>query len=390
MHTQQSVISHPCRLILFAALAVGVCLPMGLRAADDPWREEAEKAIGRGISFLVANQNDDGSFGERPHPGITALCVYALAQSPLADDGAIRTALMDGLRNLRTFVQEDGSLQPKRHGVPVYTTSVSLLAFDAVGLETDRDLIRNARGFLLDAQQAGEGPQGERQLGGFGYTTDSRPDMSNTQWAIDALHATREFAREPLAKDPQAAEKAQAAFDGALNFLKQCQNTDQDSDNYGGVSYLPQDHQPQGIGRKVVAVFRGKPPQNYGAMTYAAMKTMIYADVDRDDERVQSALRWMRHNFTFDENPGQGMQSYFYYIQTCAKSLAALGQPSITDADGETHDWRAELTKAMVDRQHDDGRWVNDVGRHWESDPHLVTAYTLLALEYALGTPAAK
>ena len=364
-----------------AALALIAGLTSQATAAEQaPWRQQAEAAIRKGTVYLAAAQREDGAFGKRPHPGITALCTYALLRSPVPDKEPARSAIEAGLENLRSFVQEDGSIQPDRHGVPVYTTSVALLAFDAAGLDRDEPLIRNARQFILEAQARGEAPEGETALAGFGYSKGGRPDMSNTQWAIEALHATQEYAEEPLAEDPDAAAQAKAAYEGALAFIKQCQNAEEDSENYGGVSYLPQDHKPEGLRQKATALVRGRPPENYGAMTYAAMKTMIYADVDRDDPRVQSALHWIREHYTFEKNPGQGMNSYFYYIQTCAKALAALGIPQIAE---QSQDWRADLVTALVQRQRDDGSWQNDVGRHWESDPDLVTAYSLIALETA-------
>lgn len=337
-----------------------------------------------GVAFLVTNQAEDGGFGQRSHPGITALCVTALAQSPLAEQSQVREAVTRGLDNLRTFARDDGSIQPKRHGVPVYTTSVSLLAFNAGGRPEDEPLVRRGREYLLKAQQRGQGVEGDQTLGGLGYTASGRADMSNTHWAAEALYVTRRFAKEPLAESPDDGQRQQEAFQGAIAFIQQCQNDTADDENRGGVSYLPQDYKPKGVGRKLMAVVRGKPPKNYGAMTYAAMKTMVYADVDRDDPRVRSALEWIRRHFTFEENPGQGMSSYYYYIQTCAKALAALGEEQIKDADGKTHNWREELTVALLGKQHEDGSWVNEVGRHWESDSHLVTAYALLALEHCI------
>lgn len=348
---------------------------------DGAWRDQAAGGIRRGVAYLLGQQREDGSFGKRPHPGITALCAYALQNSPGADREAVQEAVDKALENLRSFAGEDGAIQPKRHGAPVYTTSVSLLAFDAAGREKDEDIIRRGRDFLLSAQHRGESPEGETRLGGFGYDKGSRPDMSNTQWAVEALHATRDYAEEPLAESAEAAKKARAAYQGAVEFIEQCQNTEKDSEKHGGVSYLPQ---TKDAAEKRQRSTRGdrKPPQaNYGAMTYGAMKTMVYADLDREDPRVQSALRWIRRHYTFRENPGQGMDSYYYYIQTCAKALAALNLSRIVE---ESEDWRADLVSALVERQEADGSWVNEVGRHWESDSHLVTAYSLIALEYAL------
>ena len=78
-----------------------------------------------------------------------------------------------------------------------------------------------------------------------------------------------------------------------------------------------------------------------------------------------------------------GQAGLYYYYQTFAKALALLGQPTLTDASGQAHDWRAELTAALAKRQNRDGSWVNPADRFLEGDPNLVTAYGLLALAYA-------
>ena len=75
-----------------------------------------------------------------------------------------------------------------------------------------------------------------------------------------------------------------------------------------------------------------------------------------------------------------GDSGLFYYYQTAAKSLSALGGDSFRDADGIEHDWRAELAAEIISRQQPDGSWVNSNARWMEGDPNLVTSYALLAL----------
>jgi squalene-hopene/tetraprenyl-beta-curcumene cyclase len=63
--------------------------------------------------------------------------------------------------------------------------------------------------------------------------------------------------------------------------------------------------------------------------------------------------------------------------------MALLGEPTLTDAGGVTHDWRADLVAALAKRQNPDGSWVNPADRFMEGDPNLVTSYALLALAAA-------
>ena len=112
-------------------------------------------------------------------------------------------------------------------------------------------------------------------------------------------------------------------------------------------------------------------------MTYAGLKSMIYAGLGRDDPRVKAALAYIKRHYTLDENPGLGQQGLYYFYHTFAKTMFVLGEPTLTDANGVSHDWRAELVAALAKRQQRDGGWVNPADRFMEGDPNLVTAYAL-------------
>ena len=62
-----------------------------------------------------------------------------------------------------------------------------------------------------------------------------------------------------------------------------------------------------------------------------------------------------------------------------------MGQATVEDKDGMRHDWRAELTALLAQRQRADGAWVNENDRWLEGDANLVTSYALLALAYCRG-----
>ena len=97
-------------------------------------------------------------------------------------------------------------------------------------------------------------------------------------------------------------------------------------------------------------------------MTYAGLKSMIYAGLTPDDPRVKAALDYITKHYTLDENPGLGQQGLYYYYQTFAKALALLGKPTLVDAAGKAHDWRAELVAALAKRQ-DAERELGQPGR---------------------------
>jgi squalene-hopene/tetraprenyl-beta-curcumene cyclase len=132
----------------------------------------------------------------------------------------------------------------------------------------------------------------------------------------------------------------------------------------------------------------GQKLRSYGSMTYAGFKSMLYAQVDRNDPRVKAAWDWIRRNYSLESNPNmpgqQSKQGLYYFYNVFAKALQAWGEPFVVDDKGVAHDWRADLAQKLRKEQREDGSWVNEADRWMEGNPHLVTAYSVLALQASL------
>jgi squalene-hopene/tetraprenyl-beta-curcumene cyclase len=376
------------RLIAMLVLATtGMAYSAGV--LDGNARREAAAAVTRGNAFLLSRQGANGAWLE--HPAITSLACTALLGNPSSTPAAWRQAVDRGLAFVRGHAQEDGSIwNHQTEQYPNYSTAVSLVALATRNAPEDQAIIRKAREFLLGSQFADAAGDGA-SFGGIGYGKQLRPDLSNSQWALEALRLTDHLDREPFTNDPERARRADLAWERAVEFLSKCQNlvesNDQgwvvsDADNRGGFVYMPGESK---AGEVEDGAADGKGLRSYGSMTYAGFKSMIYAKLQRDDPRVQAAWDWISRHVTFTENPGMGLSGYYYYLYTGAKALAAYGAPVIVDPHGVRHCWRTELAAELVRRQHEDGRWVNEDGRWFESMPELVTAYAVLTLEVALG-----
>jgi squalene-hopene/tetraprenyl-beta-curcumene cyclase len=120
--------------------------------------------------------------------------------------------------------------------------------------------------------------------------------------------------------------------------------------------------------------------RSYGSMTYAGLLSFIFADLKKDDPRVQAAYGWLKKNYTLEENPGVGQQGLYYYYHTMAKALTVYGDDFIVGENGKNINWRKELTIKFVENQREDGSWINPSARWWENDPVLVSAYALISL----------
>ena len=123
--------------------------------------------------------------------------------------------------------------------------------------------------------------------------------------------------------------------------------------------------------------------ESYGRMTYASLKSMVYAGLTKDDRRVNQAARWLGANWTLSCNPGLGTaEGQYYYYLMLAKTLHATAADTVADRRGITHDWHAELLQQLGQTQDADGSWINRRNGRWlENQPVLVTAYCVLALQ---------
>ena len=262
-----------------------------------------------------------------------------------------------------------------------YVTSINVMALVAAN-QADKyhGIIGDAVEFLkkLPWDETEGKDEKDTYYGGAGYDSKSRPDLSNTQTFLDALKAAGVSSDDPAMKK-------------ALIFVSRCQNLKGETNdqpwakliNDGSFIYSP----ATGGVTKVVdkALPDGSLP-GYGSMTYAGIKSMIYCGVSKDDFRVTKAFEWIKHNYTVDANPGMPEQrsqwGMYYYYHTMAKCLDALGLDYVVDAKGVKHDWRKDITEALVKRQKADGSFSNATANWMEADPSLVTGYALMALSY--------
>jgi len=358
------------RLLLMLAVTLSGIGISAVGAQDaskgTPTAAEMRPVIEKAVAYLKAHQDEDGAFSKKlGGPGVAALVTAALIRHGYADDPVVVKAL----KFLEGSVKADGGVYEK--SLANYTTSVALLAFKEANRNGKYDaVVKNAAEFLKTLQN---GDENSPDHGGVGYDGKSRPDLSNTQFFIEALKAAGVPNDDPAMKR-------------AMIFLNRCQNlpgehNDQDwakkvaDDDKGGFVYNPK-------GRKNGATPEGG-LRSEGGMTYAGLKSFLYAGVNKDDPRVQAAIKWIAKHYTLDENPGQGQSGLYYYYHTFAKAMDALGGgDEFTDAKGQKHNWKRELFEAIKSRQRADGGWSNSKDLFFEGDSNLCAAYCLMALSY--------
>ena len=65
------------------------------------------------------------------------------------------------------------------------------------------------------------------------------------------------------------------------------------------------------------------PLRSHGSISYAGLKSYIYADLKQDDPRVKAVIDWLGRHYTLDENPGMGKQGLYYYLHLMTKALTS-------------------------------------------------------------------
>lgn len=200
--------------------------PQGTPAPAIAESEQAQlKAmIDRTVAFLRSQQDPaSGGWAVNPkgpsYPAITGLVLAGLMGDGSAGENDPTVQL--GHKYLLNAVQPDGGIYDQV--LPSYNTAIAVSALSRFSDPRSKEAVKNAVAFLRKIQYGEEAaameglgesakPVGREDpfYGGWGYGRHGRPDLSNTAFALEALHASGVEASDP-------------AFQRALVFLQRCQ-----------------------------------------------------------------------------------------------------------------------------------------------------------------------
>jgi squalene-hopene/tetraprenyl-beta-curcumene cyclase len=370
-------------ILTFAVLAI--CGQAYAQPPADP-AARAQALIDSGLAFLKQQQQENGAWHrDVDPPAITAIALRAfLAEQQYT---SMTDFIARGLKSLLSYQQDSGGIYKDMQAN--YNTAIAIRALVAADDPQYQAHIDRAVAFLkrlqwneLDdaAPERSTVDPNDPRYGGFGYGRNERPDGSNLQMALEALHEAGLGPDDP-------------AFQRALTFVTRMQNLSETNDqgwagDDGGFVYTPA-RGGESFAGEYVSPDGQRRLRSYGSMTYAGLKSFIYAGLTQDDPRVRAAWEWIQHNWTLAENPGMKLgdpsnaqHGLYYYFHTLARALNQYNQPVITDPHGIAHDWRLELIDQLASLQRGDGSWTGDK-RWFEENPVLVTSYVVLALQEA-------
>ncbi len=406
-------------LTLSAVAATSLFTSASTSAADEKHRQMAEEMIDKAIAYLRTQQDEATGGWSVPEtgPNIPAITGLVINGMLLSDDiDGSDPAVAKALDYLYSFQQDNGGIYDVI--LANYNTAITVSAL--AQLENDpkaRLIIDRAVPFLKRLQWSEDAIPGREDTakvdrshpfyGGVGYGGSGRPDNSNLNLMLQALHDAGVAPEDP-------------AFQRALVFLQRTQMLHKDENGnlvndmpyaegsqQGGFIYATAENtETVGQGESKAGMIEetlsdgtvASRFRSYGSMTYAGFKSYIYADLQRDDPRVQAAYNWLRENYTLEENPGIGTDGYYYYLITMSRAMDAWGEDTIevvvkpennTDADGETQKtepriWSNDLIAKLAELQNEDGSFRSVDDRWMEGNPVLITAYSLIALQHAI------
>ena len=340
---------------------------------------EAQSRMERAaVAFLRQSQGADGSFSSQAGPGVTGLVAAALLSIGVPkDDPMVDKAIVYLLNTKRP----DGGLYAEGSRHANYETCLAIMALSKANEQGQYDgVLQGAQRFVKGEQWdegEGLGPK-DPAFGGAGYGSKSRPDLSNTSFFIEALRST-------------GVEESDPAIQRALAFVNRCQNLESPANdtpfasklNDGGFYYTPAAGGDSMAGKdEATGGLR-----SYASMTYAGLKSMLYAGVGPEDFRVKAATKFLKKNYSVTNNPGMGPAGLFYYLQTMSKALAMVAEETF-ESDTGSRSWRSDILGQLQKTQKVDGSWTNPEPRWMEGDPNLVTGYALLTLANLKSMPS--
>ncbi len=208
--------------LLAAVLVCGA--PAWGAAGLTPHQEAINQAIDNGLAWLADTQLPDGSWNAAGGYYVAGACFGAMA---FMAHGFNETDLYNGRPVVGDAVQFILSRQDFDgcfwtvcdETKPNYETSLAVMALKMTGNPDYDDEIAAAAAWL-DTNQWDESPPSQVEspydlsLGGFGYGWDERPDLSNSQFSIVALHAAGAITTD-IAED-------------AITFIHNCQGIERD------------------------------------------------------------------------------------------------------------------------------------------------------------------
>ena len=359
---------------------------------NHPWPALRKAAIRRAVSWIIARQEADGSWGGIQPPWVYSLLALHLEGFPL-DHPVMRA----GLAGLDGFTIDDGvHRRIEACQSPVWDTALAMIALGDAGLDPQHPSLTGAADWLIDEEIRTRGdwsvrrPQLEPGGWAFEFANDGYPDTDDSAEVILALRrANFDAVRRDAAiqrgvrwvEGMQCRDGGWGAFDAdntrtvatklpfcdfgavidppsadvtahVIEMLAAGPHSNPDVVRRG-VEWLRDAQEPDGS-------WFGRWGANYVYGTGAAVPALVAAGIAPDDAQIRSAVMWLEHHQNADGGWGEDLRSYrdtawrgrgeSTASQTAWALLALI-------AAGETGEVADRGVRFLLDTQRADGTW---------------------------------
>ncbi|NNM84649.1 MAG: hypothetical protein HKL96_02670 [Phycisphaerales bacterium] len=307
-----------------AAEAVSAANAWGNGASAVAASSQGSATLHRGIAYLLRRQGGRGQWLGHVGPAVTALVVKALVDAGYPLQSR---PVLRGLEFIESCRHRDGGFYANVE--PQYNTAIVLSVLRELPTELYQSQVADGIAFLHHAEVAGAG---------------GVPSSAANQWFRGGrvphgwLKRQSVWQLRPLQLDPHERSANQILT-------------------------------------------------NYGLLSYAQLKSLVYARLTPGDLRVRRLQHWLARHYTLQCNPAAGgARGQFYYYLVFARILATSHTNVFAGASGRVHCWREDLLTQLANMQRPDGSWINTRAAAWlEGRPVMVTTYAVLAIERAMG-----
>ena len=326
------LILMPASMITLASPAKSLSTANGAQPKSGTIHQEARQLARSGLAYLGRRQNASGAWLGRYGPAVTAMVVRGFLEAGVS---AGNIHVKRGLRFIESNRRSDGGFY--NNVEPAYNTAIVLRTLSMLPEPRYQRQARRGLAFL------------HQQL-----RTSVADPGSDAAWY---MHRSLFRLQVPGNRFAQSEKTVSHQITSGLWI--------------SGKMLDPRE-------RGADAVLR-----QYGSITYAQLKSMIYAGLQARDPRVVHLSHWISTHYALNYNPAEnGSQGLYYYYVVFARVLRAAGRERVIDADGVSHNWRRDLVVALAGRRRANGSWKNGTGSAWlEGNPVMATTYAVLSLD---------
>jgi hypothetical protein len=309
----------------------------------DELTDAQQASVNRGLAFLAAQQDADGSYrlGTSRHAGVTALAALAFMEAGnLPNRGTYGANVAGALRFVLASVQDSGLIVAEDTSVPMYGHGFATLFLGEVYGMTGDDAVKEKLQRAVSLIERSQSKQ-PGNAGGWRYQpVPLDADISVTICQIMALRAARDA----------GVRVDHPVMASALSYVQSCQNPD------GGFTY---------------SLAGGRSASGYGRSA-AGVASMYYAGLFSGPDLTRG-LNYLRRYIWKPDSPGPDLAeqdaNYFYGNYYMGQAMFLAGGDYWTD-------WYPGVREKLIARQSPAGGWSGEAG-----SPSYCTSMALLVLQ---------